>query len=197
MVGFLSCYPICRLRVCVDVKGLAGKTVSTSSALHCRMQDPPPDAMSEQRRQELIEMGFPDDGYDYLKHMRAGSRAAAGAAELVGGAEEPSVAAGPSVFVAAQLRQPLEDDEKLFDARQLVIHQPAADDVRIFLVSKVFMKFICVHTHAWTYLCSHSIMNDVGRGTRCACMAPHSSSAFLISRMLLAEYETCCTLVST
>ena len=81
-------------------------------------------------------MGFPDDGYDYLKHMRAGARSA-GAAELTGAGPAgagPSAAAeplaGPSVFVAAQQRQPLEDDEKMFDARQLVIHQPAVDDVR-------------------------------------------------------------------
>ena len=75
-------------------------------------------------------MGFPDDGYDYLKHMRAGTRST-GTAELAGAG--PAVAeplAGPSVFVAAQQRQPLEDDEKMFDARQLVIHQPATDDVR-------------------------------------------------------------------
>ena len=73
-------------------------------------------------------MGFPDDGYDYLKHMRAGSRVA-GSSELVGAEEPPAAAAGPSVFVPAQLRQPLEEDEKMFDARQLVIHQPATDDV--------------------------------------------------------------------
>ena len=77
-------------------------------------------------------MGFPDDGYDYLKHMRAGSRAT-GTAELLSGdpargATEPT--AGPSVFVAAQQRQPLEDDEKMFDARQLVIYEPATNDVR-------------------------------------------------------------------
>lgn len=38
------------------------------------MQEPPPDSMTEERRRELIEMGFPDDGYDYLKHMRAPGR---------------------------------------------------------------------------------------------------------------------------
>jgi hypothetical protein len=32
--------------------------------------------------------------------------------------------------VVAQQQQQLEDDEKMFDARQLVIHQPATDDVR-------------------------------------------------------------------
>ena len=28
-------------------------------------------AISDARRRELIELGFPDDGYDYLKHLRA------------------------------------------------------------------------------------------------------------------------------
>jgi hypothetical protein len=75
-------------------------------------------------------MGFPDDGYDYLKHMRAGARSA-GAAELAGaGPAVAETSAGPSVFVVAQQQQQLEDDEKMFDARQLVIHQPATDDVR-------------------------------------------------------------------
>lgn len=38
---------------------------------------------------------------------------------------------GPSVFVAApQYPAQLEDDEKTFDATQLVIHEPATDDVR-------------------------------------------------------------------
>ena len=77
-------------------------------------------------------MGFPDDGYDYLKHMRAGSRAT-GTAELHGmdAARAAEPLAGPSVFVPAQQQQPLEDDAKMFDARQLVIHEPAVDDVRI------------------------------------------------------------------
>lgn len=28
--------------------------------------------LSEDRRQEIIRLGFPDDGYDYLQHMRRG-----------------------------------------------------------------------------------------------------------------------------
>ncbi len=27
-------------------------------------------ALSEERRQQILDLGFPDDGYDYLKHMR-------------------------------------------------------------------------------------------------------------------------------
>lgn len=38
---------------------------------------------------------------------------------------------GPSVYMpSTQYPQQLEDDEKTFDATQLVIHQPATDDVR-------------------------------------------------------------------
>lgn len=38
---------------------------------------------------------------------------------------------GPSVFLAApHAPKQLDDDEKTFDATQLVIHQPATDDVR-------------------------------------------------------------------
>ena len=32
-------------------------------------------AISEERRQEIIRLGFPDDGYDYLQHMRQGHSA--------------------------------------------------------------------------------------------------------------------------
>lgn len=45
-------------------------------------QDPALDKMSDQRRQELIQLGYPDDGYDYLKHLRAGGRG--GTAQLTG-----------------------------------------------------------------------------------------------------------------
>ena len=34
----------------------------------------PGEALSPERRQELLELGFPDDGYDYIKHLRAGGR---------------------------------------------------------------------------------------------------------------------------
>lgn len=32
--------------------------------------DQPP--LSEARRREIVSLGFPDDGYDYLKHIRQG-----------------------------------------------------------------------------------------------------------------------------
>lgn len=49
------------------------------------MQEPAQDALSAERRAELLGMGFPDDGYDYLKHMRAPGRD--GRANLEGGSE--------------------------------------------------------------------------------------------------------------
>lgn len=32
-------------------------------------------SISEERRQEIVRLGFPDDGYDYLQHMRQGHAA--------------------------------------------------------------------------------------------------------------------------
>ena len=37
------------------------------------------DDISEERRQEIIKLGFPDDGYDYLKHLRQVGRPQASA----------------------------------------------------------------------------------------------------------------------
>lgn len=45
-------------------------------------QEQPLDKMSDQQRQELIQLGYPDDGYDYLKHLRAAGRG--GTAQLTG-----------------------------------------------------------------------------------------------------------------
>lgn len=56
------------------------------------LQEPPPDNMTEERRRELIELGFPDDGYDYLKHMRAPGRG--GRANLEGPGPASAASAG-------------------------------------------------------------------------------------------------------
>lgn len=53
------------------------------------MQEPPSDNMTEERRRELVEMGFPDDGYDYLKHMRAPGRGGRGNLEGLEPAADP------------------------------------------------------------------------------------------------------------
>jgi len=110
------------------------------------------DDISEDRRKELIELGFPDDGYDYLKHMRVlgkGQASLEGAeahADAEVGAyrhttrslspvcEAPiSVAAraGPSTFVSALNTEKPGEDRKAFDARQLVLHQAAQDVVQL------------------------------------------------------------------
>lgn len=91
------------------------------------LQEPPPDNMSEQRRQELIQLGFPDDGYDYLKHMRAPGRG--GTANLEGQTADADAFAGPSIFVpATRSNTRLEDDLKVFDASRLTLHQAAEDE---------------------------------------------------------------------
>ena len=96
--------------------------------------------ISEQRRKELIELGFPDDGYDYLKHLRTLGR---GTANLEGMNESEKLvkestkvtmtassadslavsAAGPSIFVTAGGINLPEEDRALYDASQLTVIQ--------------------------------------------------------------------------
>lgn len=100
--------------------------------------------MSEERRQELVELGFPDDGYDYLRHVRTLGH---GAASLEGMAAAPSTSAaggeergiikaedgpvGPSVFVPANAVQKPGDDVALYDASQLTVMQTAAEEAEV------------------------------------------------------------------
>lgn len=108
--------------------------------------------MSDERRKELIELGFPDDGYDYLRHVRTLGRGAgslegiaqeAGASTPAGAAGEPPIVIfggkapasvretgplGPSVFVkSATVLQP-EEDVVVFDAARLTVLQPTDVD---------------------------------------------------------------------
>ena len=88
------------------------------------------------RRKELLELGFPDDGYDYLKHLRdpavtqvsglvgnvsrqgaAASAAAASAAEPGAGAAAAAAAAAPTVSLAAAKKPEAAPDVRLIDAR--------------------------------------------------------------------------------
>lgn len=56
--------------------------------------------MSEARRRELLELGFPDDGYDYLRHMR--TMGVGGASlEGVGGEAAGRSTAAPEAAAAA------------------------------------------------------------------------------------------------
>ncbi|KAL0054064.1 hypothetical protein WJX82_003186 [Trebouxia sp. C0006] len=84
------------------------------------------DDISEDRRKELIELGFPDDGYDYLKHMRVLGK---GQASLEGAEAHADAEVGPSTFVSALNTEKPGEDRKAFDARQLVLHQAAQDVV--------------------------------------------------------------------
>ena len=40
--------------------------------LQGRQQEGPVLQLPEDRRRELVSLGFPDDGYDYLKHLKEG-----------------------------------------------------------------------------------------------------------------------------
>ena len=111
-------------------------------------EDESVEEMSGTRRRELIDLGFPDDGYDYLKHLRTLGR---GAATLEGmsvpqdqmkqDAVSSSIASegqegrdlsvggtGPSVYVAAPEIKPPEDDIALYDASGLMVMQAVEND---------------------------------------------------------------------
>ncbi|KAL4443797.1 hypothetical protein ABPG75_011534 [Micractinium tetrahymenae] len=89
--------------------------------------------MSEARRRELIELGFPDDGYDYLKHMRVLGRGqanlegppadAAAASSTAGEAGASHAAPGPSVFLPAPALEAPEEDVQVIDASRLTVMQ--------------------------------------------------------------------------
>lgn len=90
--------------------------------------------MTEARRRELVELGFEDDGYDYLKHMRVLGQGnasieglPAGAAAAAAKSEEAS-AMGPSVFVKAATIHAPEEDVALFDASALTVMTAAEEE---------------------------------------------------------------------
>jgi hypothetical protein len=95
--------------------------------------------LSDARRKELIELGFPDDGYDYLKHMRLGGHAAAvalGTAAIpaaaptaaVAAAAAPAAAGAAGVFVRAPLPLAPEEDVRLLDSTRLAVLQGQVED---------------------------------------------------------------------
>lgn len=50
----------------------AGPRYPPGHPLSWLQSDPPQAPLGEDRRREIISLGFPDDGYDYLKHIRQG-----------------------------------------------------------------------------------------------------------------------------
>ncbi|CAD7701346.1 unnamed protein product [Ostreobium quekettii] len=80
-------------------------------------------AMSEERRREIVRLGLPDDGYDYLRHLRVPGVGRGGLEAIpeerdAGGGEARKGRLG-GVFVAANNTLPLSEDQKVVDARQL------------------------------------------------------------------------------
>ncbi|GBG61856.1 hypothetical protein CBR_g23809 [Chara braunii] len=72
--------------------------------------------LSEEMRREILEMGFPDDGYDYTKHLRR-IRSAAG-----------SGSGGGATFIpAAKPRLQLPPDVKAFDSSAVRVSGVVAD----------------------------------------------------------------------
>jgi protein LTV1 len=93
----------------------------------------------EGRRRELVELGFPDDGYDYLRHVRTlghggasleGLRGPSGVVEGTTGSGAAADASplGPSVFVpSTAAAPPSQDDVALYDASGLTVLQAAGE----------------------------------------------------------------------
>jgi len=95
------------------------------------------DEMSDARRRELVELGFPDDGYDYLRHVRTlghGSASMEGMPGLGGAGERPRGTSaetgpvGPSVFVPASSVRSPEEDVLLYDASKLTVLQTEQEE---------------------------------------------------------------------
>ena len=140
-----------------DVEEETGERRRSGHPLSWLMMEDDGERLDEKKRQELIELGFDDDGYDYLQHLRSlddgGAANATGHLEEVKGkkGEEGKLIvsekkiiedggasssvkknAGPEVeggvFVKAQTAQPLEEDVALFDASGLTVMQQVDDD---------------------------------------------------------------------
>ncbi|KAK9846608.1 hypothetical protein WJX81_007566 [Elliptochloris bilobata] len=94
-------------------------------------QDASSASLAEERRREIVGLGMPDDGYDYLQHLRVcgGPGKVEGLPDAADTPDEvEAAAAGPSVYVPAPKVEPPPEDVKLFDARRLTLHQPAVTD---------------------------------------------------------------------
>ena len=89
-------------------------------------EEGPPAGLPAERRRELLELGFPDDGYDYGKHMRAPGGLAQGDTSLEGAPAGDD--GGPSVFVAAASVAAVAPDVRVDDATRLTLHETAPDD---------------------------------------------------------------------
>lgn len=88
------------------------------------------DPLTEERRREIIALGFPDDGYDYLKHLRRRGAVAASVERAPDDAGQVDTSeAAPSTFVPATMFVPPTPDIRVVDARAMRLHSEAADEV--------------------------------------------------------------------
>ena len=86
--------------------------------------------LSEERRREIIALGFPDDGYDYLKHLRRRGGVAACVERASDDTGHGDVhEAAPSTFVPAATFVPPTPDVRVVDARAMRLASEAADEV--------------------------------------------------------------------
>eukprot|EP01023_Acetabularia_acetabulum_P039341 TRINITY_DN3784_c0_g1_i1.p1 TRINITY_DN3784_c0_g1~~TRINITY_DN3784_c0_g1_i1.p1 ORF type:complete len:338 (-),score=69.47 TRINITY_DN3784_c0_g1_i1:35-1048(-) len=96
--------------------------------------------LSEEKRREIVELGFPDDGYDYLKHLRVIKKAKEG---IWSTQEKPEPTTstvlqrneGSSSKEGAMEFLPPQPDVKFIDARGVGV-SPTSEDPDNFQVSK-------------------------------------------------------------
>lgn len=90
--------------------------------------------MKEERRREILEYGFPDDGYDYLKHMKTIGIGRGSTGLVSNSREAPESSTGESsrtrsVFIPAVRVSVPTADIKVVDARHLCVQDTDTDDV--------------------------------------------------------------------
>ncbi|CAL5222515.1 g4890 [Coccomyxa viridis] len=104
--------------------------------LQGRQQEGPVLQLPEERRRELVSLGFPDDGYDYLKHLKEGREDVRvdheDDSEGITSRDEAPAASGPRVFLPAPYVEPPPEDIKVIDARRLPPQQQAHDEEDVF-----------------------------------------------------------------
>lgn len=88
--------------------------------------------LTEEQRKEILDLGFPDDGYNYLQHLRDAVRPATEVATTDDQAATSSapkeVPVGPSFYIPAPKFVPPSPDVKLVDARRLVVASTVEDE---------------------------------------------------------------------
>ena len=118
-------------------------------------------SLSETKREQIVELGLPDDGYDYLQHVRDpaqdgldsvdGEDGGGGAGGAYASVMWPCrlsmqpknylsmrMRAGPRVFLPAPYLEPPPEDVRLFDARALPL--PAAPAKQVCTLSSINLQ---------------------------------------------------------